>query len=48
MSKDLDHHLSAKGIAKNTFWIYLATFLIAPMQYVIRMLVADNLPIEQV
>ena len=48
MSKDLDHHLSAKGIAKNTFSIYLATVLIAPMQYVIRMLVADNLPIEQV
>lgn len=44
----LDHHLSQKWVIKNTFWIYLVTFLIAPMQYIIRILVAEHLPLEQV
>ncbi len=48
MSSQLDHHLSQKWVIKNTFWIYLITFLIAPMQYVIRMMIAKELPLEQV
>lgn len=44
----LDHHLSQKGVITNTFWVYLVTLLIAPMQYIIRILIAQHLPLEQV
>ncbi|MFA7285197.1 MAG: oligosaccharide flippase family protein, partial [Candidatus Absconditabacterales bacterium] len=48
MSDHIDHHISQKGILKNTFWIYAAALITAPMQYIIRIIVAQNLPLEQV
>lgn len=48
MSDHIDRNLTQNGIIKNTFWIYFITFLIAPMQYIVRILIAKNLPLEQV
>lgn len=46
--QDLEYNISSWWIAKNTLWVYAAAILIAPMQYIIRILVAKNLPLDQV
>lgn len=48
MSDHIDQHLTQKGIIKNTFWIYAVTLLIAPMQYVVRIIIAHNIPLKEV
>ncbi len=48
MSDQIEHSISQKWILKNTFWIYAAALLTAPMQYILRIVVAHNLPLEQV
>ena len=44
----IDTKLTQQGIVKNTFWIYAWTFLIAPLQYLVRIVIAKNLPLDQV
>ena len=44
----IDDKLTQHGIVKNTFWIYAWTFLIAPLQYIVRIVVAKHLPLDQV
>ena len=48
MSDNIDRNLTTSGIIKNTFWVYFITFLIAPMQYIVRILIAKHLPVEEV
>ncbi len=44
----IDDKLTQHGIVKNTFWIYAWTFIIAPLQYLVRIVIAKNLPLDQV
>lgn len=48
MSDHIEYRLTQQGIIKNTFWMYFITFLIAPMQYIVRILIAKNLPLQEV
>lgn len=44
----IEHNISHKGIMKNTMRVYIAAFATAPLQYILRIIVAGNLPLEQV